>query len=94
MTPAARGVEQAEKVGLATAKASLSSIVAKVESTGEAVVIMRYNRPVAMVAPIPREPVKGGRARGLLSSYADAGKRGLEAEAFGKAMVSKHARNS
>lgn len=94
MSPLASMAESAEKVGLAEAKASLSSLVSKVEDTGVSVVIMKYNKPAVLIVPMPHEVTCAGKARGKLHAFADASKRELEASAFERAMVSKHANAS
>lgn len=84
-------IEQADRYGLADAKAHLSDLVATVERTGEACVIMRYGRPAACIVPLPEgraAPAK--RAKGLLAEYADEDKRAHEKRAFEQAMVVKH----
>jgi len=91
MTNVAIDFTSAPRVGLADAKATLSSLVAQVERTGEAQVIMRYGKPAAAIVPLPREKSPAGRARGSLASYADASKTELEKNAFAHAMVMKHA---
>lgn len=84
-------VERAERYGLADAKAHLSDLVATVERTGEACVIMRYGRPAACITPVPEEhPASRGRARGMLSAFADEKRRALEDSAFERAMAVKH----
>lgn len=84
-------LEHAERFGLADAKARLSDLVATVERTGEACIIMRYGRPAACITPLPEEhtaPTR--RARGMLSAFADDSKRELESGAFERAMAVKH----
>ena len=84
-------VERAERYGMAEAKARLSDLVAAVERTGEACIIMRYGRPAACITPVPEErKAPERRAKGLLASYADADKRALEKGAFERAMAVKH----
>lgn len=91
------GMEQAldyDQVGLAEAKASLSAYVTQVEHTGVPIVLMRYNKPAALICPLPRQASHAGRARGVLHAYADTSKRQLEEEAFTRAMEAKHAHAS
>ena len=84
-------IVRAERYGLADAKAHLSDLVATVEQTGEACVIMRYGRPAACIAPLPVEGAPSTkRAKGMLAAYAGAEKRAQEAGAFERAMVHKH----
>lgn len=84
-------VDRAERVGMAEAKVDLSGIVARVESTGTPCVIMRYNRPVAMIVPFPGTAPRTNRARGILASYANPDALALEEGAFARAMERKHA---
>ena len=83
---------RAMHLGLAEVKASLSSVVSRVEQTGEPVVLMRYSRPAAIIVPVPQERAVAAHARGLLAEYADEEKLEQEGGAFARAMVAKHAR--
>lgn len=94
MTITQEEVARAEKIGVAEAKAKLSDVISRVESGGEPCVIMRYNRPVAMVVPMPMQVPRTTRARGGLAEFANPNLRELEAGAFGRAMVKKHANAS
>lgn len=83
-------LDAVQRKGLADCKAHLSDLVANAELNGESYMIMRYNRPAALLIPVPSEP-KQAKARGILSDYADPAKRELESGAWARAMVSKHA---
>ena len=83
-------LEGAARMGIAEAKAHLSSLVERVEKNGEAAILERYGRPAALVVPLPRAEGAGRRARGLLAEYADEGRIGLEEGAFAGAMEAKH----
>ena len=91
MTNIAIDIEKAPCYGLAECKAKLSELVSDVELAESGCVIMRYGRPTALLLPLPEEPQPTRRARGLLSSFADASAADLESGAFGRAMVAKHA---
>lgn len=90
MAPVAE-LDEAKPIGLAEAKTSFSNIVQRVETGGETFLVMRYGKPVAQIAPLPKRQHSAGKARGILSAYADPTKRELEGQAFKLAMVSKHA---
>lgn len=88
-------VERAERYGLADAKAHLSDLVATVERTGEACIIMRYGRPTACITPVPEErAAPTQRAKGLLAPYANDDKRAREKGAFERAMAVKHGKTA
>ena len=90
MTTLTVDLEGAARMGIAEAKAHLSSLVERVEKNGEAAILERYGRPAALVVPLPRVEGTGGRARGLLAEYADEDALGLEEGAFARAMEAKH----
>lgn len=90
MTTLTVDLECAARMGIAEAKAHLSSLVERVEKNGEAAILERYGRPAALVVPLPRVESAGGRARGLLAEYADEDALGLEEGAFARAMEAKH----
>ena len=90
MTPTEEALAHAERIGLADAKADLSSIVSRVELQGTPYVITRYNRPVAMLVSVPRTAPRTTKARGMLAPYADGRRRSLEEGAFLRAMREKH----
>lgn len=71
MASLALDVENAQRVGMADAKANLSSLIAEVERTGEPYIVMRYNRPAAVISPMPQERSTQRTARGFFSEYAD-----------------------
>lgn len=76
-------------LSLSEAKATLSSVIQRVDDYGESVIIKRHNKPVARIVPFAhsaKEPLAGS-----LSKYA---KRGISEEgALAEAMVNKHAAN-
>ncbi|MDO4437451.1 MAG: hypothetical protein Q4B77_05825 [Coriobacteriaceae bacterium] len=84
-------LEHAERVGLADAKANLSGLVARVEQAREACVMMRYNRPAALLVPLPEEAPRTAKARGMLSKYADPSKLSQEEGAFARAVIANYA---
>lgn len=90
MTTMTIDLERAERVGLADAKANLSSIVARVERAREACVMMRYGRPAALLVPLPEAAPHTTKARGMLAQYADVSKQGDERDAFARAVIAKH----
>lgn len=90
MTTLTIDLEGAARMGIAEAKAHLSSIVERVEKNGEAAILERYGRPAALVVPLPRAEGAGRRARGLLAEYVDESLVGLEEGAFARAMEVKH----
>lgn len=90
MTTLTIDFEGAARMGIAEAKAHLSSIVERAEKNGEAAILERYGRPAALVVPLPCAEGAGRRARGLLAEYADEGRIGLEEGAFAGAMEAKH----
>lgn len=83
-------LDRAERVGLADAKANLSSLVTRVEQAREACVMMRYGRPAALLVPLPAAIPEITRARGRLSQYADVSKIDEERGAFARAVIAKH----
>lgn len=87
----------ARMVGVAEAKAKLSSMVAAVEQEGDSFVIMRYGRPAALLTSLDQPREAQHRARGSLRAYrdtnTDVNKQGLEEGAFLKAMEDKHGRD-
>lgn len=90
MTTLTVDVERAEHVGLADAKANLSALVARVEESRDSCVLMRYNRPAALLVPLPDTPPRTTRARGSLAAFASAERRRDEAGAFARAVTAKH----
>ena len=90
MTTLSVDLEGAARMGIAEAKAHLSSLVERAEKNGEAVILERYGRPAALVVALPRAQGAGRRARGLLAEYADADRLALEEGAFARAMEVKH----
>ena len=94
MVVTAEQAKSAERVGIAEAKASLSELVSRVEGSGEPFVIMRYNKPAAMVVPIPTDENLTSKARGFLAAYADPALADEEQGAFARAMEAKHAHAS
>lgn len=87
----------ARMVGIAEAKAKLSSMVTAVEQEGDSFVIMRYGRPAALLTPFDQPRETQHRARGSLRAYrdtnTDVNKEALEEGAFLKAMEDKHGRD-
>lgn len=83
-------LEGARHMGVAEAKATLSGLVSDAEHSGSVYVIERYGRPAAVLAPLPSKRQVTHHARGLLSAYADVGKRDLEKGVFARAMEEKH----
>lgn len=90
MTMLTVDVERAERVGLADAKANLSALVARVEESRDPCVLMRYNRPAALLVPLPDVPPRTTRARGSLAAFASDERRCDEAGAFARAVTAKH----
>lgn len=90
MTTLTVDVERAERVGLADAKANLSALVARVEESRDSCVLMRYNRPAALLVPLPDAPPRTTRARGSLAEFASAERRCDEGGAFARAVMAKH----
>ena len=90
MVVTAEQAKSAERVGIAEAKASLSELVSRVEGCGEPFVIMRYNKPAAMVVPIPADENLTPKARGFLAACADPALAAEEQGAFARAMEAKH----
>lgn len=90
MTTLSVDLEGAARIGIAEAKAHLSSLVERVEKNGEAMILERYGRPAALVVALPRAQGVERRARGLLAEYADADRFALEEGAFARAMEEKH----
>lgn len=84
-------IDHATHVGLADAKTNLSGLIAEVERSGEPCVIMRYNRPAAMIAPLPEQHATSCKARGMLAAFADPSRIDREADAFRQAIMAKHA---
>lgn len=91
MTPLTLDVTDVQRVGMADAKANLSGLIAEVERTGEPYIVMRYNRPAAVISPIPQERPAQRTARGFLHHLADPSKIPLEEGAMARALVAKHA---
>ena len=91
MTSLTLDIDRASRVGMADAKANLSGLIAEVERTGEPYVIMRYNRPAAVISPVPQERAPSRSARGFLHHLADPSKIPLEEGAMARALVAKHA---
>ena len=90
MSVAQELLEQAPQVGLAEAKAGLSGLVAQVERTGTPCIIMKYNKPAVMIAPLPQEAPVKPRAKGMLAAYADPSKIELEPLAHKMAVMEKY----
>ena len=90
MTTLSVDLDQAARMGIAEAKAHLSSLVERAEKNGEATILERYGRPAALVIPLPRAGGAERRARRLLAEYADSDKLALEEGAFARAMAVKH----
>ena len=78
------------QIGVADAKAKLSSIVRQVDEDGARFVVMKNNRPVARIIPfnavLPHED-----AFGALHDFADAKLVEREKDALAHAMEAKHA---
>lgn len=91
LSPLTSELAYAHRMGVADAKAHFSHVVSAAEERGESTVIVRYGKPVALVTPLPQKAPGIARAKGKLAAYADAQKRELEAGAFERAMVNKHA---
>lgn len=71
MTPLTEPIDlgSAERVRLAEAKTNLSGMIATVEQTGEPCVIMRYGRPVVVLAPLlAPKPERVGKTRGIFGA--------------------------
>ena len=90
MAPLTLDVESARRVGMADAKANLSGLIAEVERTGEPYIVMRYNRPAAVISPMPQERSTQRTARGFFSEYANPGLVHLEEGAWERAAIENY----
>lgn len=90
MTSLTLDIDRASRVGMADAKANLSGLIAEVERTGEPYIVMRYNRPAAVISPVPQERVSSRTARGFFADYADPELAEQEQGAWERAVVEKY----
>ncbi|NCA32503.1 type II toxin-antitoxin system Phd/YefM family antitoxin [Adlercreutzia muris] len=85
------GGSVAASIALAEAKASLSSVVRRVDETGAEFVVTVRNRPCAMIVPIPKPAPRQLRAAGALAGRRPVASRETERAAYRQALEAKYA---
>lgn len=80
-----------DTIAIADAKANLSSVVKTVQDKGTSYILTVRGVPSAMITPIPQQPPKRLKAKGLLAGLRPKANREAEREAYREAVEARYA---
>lgn len=81
----------ADTIALADAKTNLSAVVKTVQDTGATYILTVRGVPSAMITPIPQQPPKTLKAKGMLAGLHPKASREAEKESYREALEARYA---